>query len=233
MIEDNLHLAEGMRLNLEAEGYKIVHLAHGGDVLDEIRRGLYDLALMDIMLPGIDGLTLCKKIRVEGITTPILFVTARDQQDDKIEGLLAGGDDYITKPFEIKELLVRIQAIFRRVAWLAAEDTGKTYSFDNRSIDFQSLEATTPNGKFSLTRKECMILKYLIERSGEAVSRDQLLDAVWGYDIYPTNRTVDNFIVRLRKIFEENPTKPVYIKTVRGIGYRFMQSPTEPVPRLS
>jgi len=222
LVEDDINLADGLTMNLEAEGYQVVTVSDGGQVLDVFRDGMFDLILMDIMLPGVDGLTLCKRIRQEGHTLPILFITAKDSTDEKIEGLLAGGDDYITKPFEVSELLARVQGIFRRQAWLGSETGGtERYEFDGRWIDYQTFEAEGPGGKFALSRKECMVARYLIEREGQVVSRDQLLDAVWGYHIYPTTRTVDNFILKLRKIFENDPKSPVFFKTIRGVGYSF------------
>jgi two-component system alkaline phosphatase synthesis response regulator PhoP len=222
LVEDDPHLADGLMMNLEAEGYEVVHISHGRQALDEFQRGNFDLVLLDIMLPGMDGLTICKNIRTGGSTIPILFITARDQTEQKVEGLLAGGDDYITKPFDVGELLARIQGIFRRQAWLASsEAVTDSFEFDGRSINFKTYEAKGPGGTFNLTRKECMVMKYLVERTDEVVSRDQLLDAVWGYHIYPTNRTIDNFILKLRKVFEDDPGEPKYIETVRGAGYRF------------
>lgn len=222
LVEDDPHLADGLMINLEAEGYQVVHVDNGSQVIAEFHRGNFDLVLMDIMLPGVDGLTLCKEIRTSGSVIPVLFITARDQTDQKVEGLLAGGDDYITKPFEISELMARIQGIFRRQAWLATGDNIlESYEFEGRYINFKTFEANGPGGEFVLTRKECMVMKYLIERIGEVVSRDQLLDAVWGYHTYPTNRTIDNFILKLRKIFEDDPKNAQFIETIRGVGYRF------------
>ncbi|MEW6410863.1 MAG: response regulator transcription factor [Candidatus Zixiibacteriota bacterium] len=222
LVEDDPNLADGLLMNLEADGYEVVHIEHGRQALDEFQRGNYDLVLLDIMLPGMDGLTICKNIRDSGSTVPILFITARDQTEQKVEGLLAGGDDYITKPFDVGELMARIQGIFRRQAWLASgESAPDRFEFDGRSIDFKIYEAKGPSGSYDLTRKECMVMKYLVERTNEVVSRDQLLDAVWGYHIYPTNRTIDNFILKLRKVFEDDPGDPKYIETVRGVGYRF------------
>ncbi len=224
LVEDDPNLAEGLGMNLEAEGYQVVTVGDGAQVLDAFHKGMFDLILMDIMLPGVDGLSLTKTIRKEGHTLPILFITAKGRTEEKIEGLVAGGDDYITKPFDMSELLARIQGIFRRQAWLASDDAeASSYEWEGRRIDFKSFMAEGPGGKFELTRKECMVAKYLIERAGEVVSRDQLLDAVWGYHIYPTNRTIDNFILKLRKIFEEDPKNPRYFKTIRGVGYSFQK----------
>lgn len=222
LVEDDPNIADGLLMNLEAEGYQVVHVDHGGEALKTFERGNFDLVLMDIMLPGIDGLSLTKRLRRDGATIPILFITARDQTDEKVEGLLAGGDDYITKPFNMVELMARIQGIFRRQAWLAdSEEVTDKYEFDGRSINFKTFVAKGPGGEHELSRKECMVMKYLVERVGQVVQRDQLLDAVWGYHIYPTNRTVDNFILKLRKIFEDDPKNPSYIETIRGAGYRF------------
>ncbi|MBD3404151.1 response regulator [candidate division GN15 bacterium] len=222
LVEDDVNLAQGLILNLESEGYQVVHVDNGQEVLPVFRDGIFDLILLDIMLPGTDGLAVCRQIRNEGATLPILFLTARDQTDQKVEGLIAGGDDYITKPFDMAELLARIQGIFRRQAWLLAPGSaGETFEWDGRRLDYKTFEAEGPGGKVRLTHKECMVAKYLIEREGEVVSRDQLLDAVWGYHAYPTNRTVDNFILKLRKTFEDDPASPVYFETIRGVGYRF------------
>lgn len=222
LVEDDPNLAEGLLLNLEAEGFEMLHVDHGGRVMEEFTRGEFDLILMDIMLPGVDGLTLTRKIRETGSTVPILFITARDSVDQKVEGLVAGGDDYITKPFSTAELVARIQGIFRRQAWLQTDrPADREFRFDGRRIDFKTYHAEGPGGTFELSRKECMVMKYLVERKGEVVSRDQLLDAVWGYHVYPTSRTIDNFVMKLRKIFEDDPANPKYFETIRGVGYRF------------
>jgi len=222
LVEDDRNLADGMLMNLESEGFEIVHISDGSSVIDEARNNEFDLILLDIMLPGTDGLTICKRLRSEGFTVPILFVTARDQTNEKIAGLLAGGDDYITKPFAMEELVARIKGVFRREAWLAVKGMeGNSYEFDGRSVDFDTFKAVGPGGSQKLTRKECQIVKYLIDRCGEVVTRDQLLDAVWGYHAFPTTRTIDNFILRIRKIFENDPSKPIYFETIHGVGYRF------------
>ncbi len=228
LVEDDPNVADGLLINLEAEGYQVVHVDDGSQVMSEFEKGDFDLVLMDIMLPGEDGLSLCKKIRKSGSVVPVLFITARDQTDQKVEGLLAGGDDYITKPFDVNELMARIQGIFRRQAWLASGDKVlESFEFNGRYINFKTYEAKGPGGEFILTRKECMVMKYLIERTGEVVSRDQLLDAVWGYHTYPTSRTIDNFILKLRKIFEDDPKNNEYIETIRGVGYRFLSKKTD------
>lgn len=222
LVEDDTNLADGLVIALEGEGYEVVHVADGKSALEEAPKGNYNLVLLDVMLPGLDGISICRQLRNDGFTLPILFISARDQSDERIEGLVAGGDDYITKPFEMQELKARIQGIFRRQAWLAkGDEKGDEFAFDGRKINFKTYTASGPGGEVELTRRECMVMKYLVEREGEVVSRDQLLDAVWGYHSYPTNRTIDNFILKLRKIFEENPKDPNYIETIRGVGYRF------------
>ncbi len=223
LVEDDNNLADGLVMNLEAEGYQVVHVDHGRQALNVYGDGNIDLVLLDIMLPGMDGLSICRQLRQQGETVPVLFLTARDQADERVEGLVAGGDDYITKPFDLQELLARIQGIFRRQAWLAEgeKQVAEEYRFDGRTINFKTFIAEGPGGKFDLSRRECMVAKYLIERPGQVVSRDQLLDAVWGYRAFPTNRTIDNFVLKLRKIFEEDQKNPVYFHTIRGVGYRF------------
>ncbi|MEW5797171.1 MAG: response regulator transcription factor [Candidatus Zixiibacteriota bacterium] len=228
LVEDDSSLADGLAMNLEAEGYQVVQVADGSHALNAFADGNIDLVLLDIMLPGMDGLTICRRLREMGETVPIMFLTARGQAEERAEGIIAGGDDYITKPFELKELLARVASVFRRQAWLVEGDkqTSSEFQFDGRRINFRTFEAEGPGGKFALTRRECMVAKYLIERPGQVVSRDQLLDAVWGYRAFPTNRTIDNFVLKLRKIFEADQKEPVYFETIRGVGYRFLGSKT-------
>ncbi len=222
VVEDDAAVADGLVMNLDAEGYETVHVDHGRDAVPAFEAGEFDLVLLDIMLPEVDGLTICRQIRESGARTPVVFLTAKGTTEERIEGLVAGGDDYLPKPFSIHELLARIQGIFRRQSWLSDDnDLGVAFRFDGREIDFRQFKASGPHGTVTLTRRECMVAKYLMERPGEVVSRDELLDAVWGYNTYPTTRTVDNFILKLRKIFEDDPAEPTYFETIRGVGYRF------------
>ncbi|MFH1700143.1 MAG: response regulator transcription factor [Candidatus Zixiibacteriota bacterium] len=222
IVEDEAHISDGIQMNMEAQGYEAVIAADGHAALEVWRRGAFDLIILDIMLPGIDGLTVCRTIRKEGDRIPILFLTARDQTDDRVEGIIAGGDDYLTKPFSLKELLVRVSAIFRRQAWFSDKAISKNrFSFGEFWIDFKSFHARGVDGERELSQKECMIMKLLTEHADEVVTRDMILDAVWGYDIYPSNRTVDNFIVKLRKIFESDTAHPKYLHTIWGTGYKF------------
>ncbi|MBU1318262.1 MAG: response regulator transcription factor [candidate division Zixibacteria bacterium] len=225
VVEDEEHIADGLRITLEAEGYETVVAADGNAALELWRNGAFDLIILDVMLPGTDGLEICKTIRGSGDRIPILFLTARDREDDRIAGLLAGADDYLTKPFNLKELLLRVAAMFRRQVWYGTSTLdSERYSFADFWIDFKSYRAKGVSGEEELSQKECMIMKFLVEHAEEVVTRDMILDAVWGYNLYPSSRTVDNFIVRLRKLFEENPSHPRYLHTVRGAGYRFTPS---------
>jgi DNA-binding response OmpR family regulator len=223
IVEDEEHIAEGLQLNLEMEGYKTIIAADGNAALDVYRSTTVDLILLDVMLPGISGFDVCRQIRREAGRVPILFLTARTQEEERLLGLEAGGDDYISKPFSLKELLLRIKAIFRRQAWFATQGAiPDEFRFGNSSIDFRTFTGQGPRGPVTLTRKECMLMKFLAEHANEVVSRDMLLDGVWGYDAYPTTRTIDNFVLRLRKLFEDDPAKPKIFETVFGAGYRFV-----------
>jgi two-component system alkaline phosphatase synthesis response regulator PhoP len=226
IVEDESHIALGIKDNLELEGYEAEIAPTGPDALDRYRGSSFDLIILDVMLPGMDGLSVCDRIRKEGGRLPILFLTARDRDLDRIKGLEAGGDDYLTKPFNLKELLLRIQAMFRRQAWYKSGELAKgELDFGDSHVDFRTYEATGPHGKFTLTQKEVMLLKLLAENESQVITRDRILDAVWGYDVYPTTRTVDNFILRLRKYFEPDPRHPVHIHTLRGAGYKFTREP--------
>lgn len=219
IVEDEPNLADGLEMNLTTEGYEVAVAENGNAALELIERMNFDLALVDVMMPGMDGFSLCKKIRKTS-HLPIIFLTARSQDEDKIKGLALGGDDYLTKPFNLGELLQRITSIFRRMSWESASETGrKILVFADSELNLETLKATGPGGETFLSHREAMALKYLYERRGQSVSRDMLLDGVWGYRAYPSTRTVDNFILRLRKIFEPDPANPTVIKSIRGVGY--------------
>lgn len=221
IVEDEPHVAEGLEMNLSAEGFEALVAGDTREARELIERIEFDMLLLDIMLPGEDGVTFCRDVR-KSSHVPIIFLTARDRDTHKVEGLSIGADDYITKPFNFDELLQRMNAIFRRISWQSAgKRSGSTISFDECKLDLRTLEATGPGGSTRLSHKEAMVLKYLYERRGQVVSRDMLLDGVWGYGAYPSTRTVDNFILRLRKIFEIDPSKPRWIKSVHGVGYSF------------
>jgi len=222
VVEDEEHIAEGLALNLEAEGYDVIVAGDGHAALDYWRDGQVDLIILDIMLPGKNGLDVCRTIRQEAGRVPILFLTARGRDEDRVAGLLAGGDDYLSKPFNLQELLLRVAAVFRRQVWYGT-DSLKTerFQFGDSWVDFKAFRARGTAGEIDLSQKECMIMKFLAEHAGEVVTRDMILDAVWGYDVYPSSRTIDNFVVRLRKVFEPEPSSPRYIHTMHGAGYRF------------
>jgi two-component system alkaline phosphatase synthesis response regulator PhoP len=223
VVEDEAHLADGIRENLEFEGYRVSVAGDGPGGLDRLRGGGIDLVVLDVMLPGLDGFMVCEMAREEGIDTPILFLTARGAADDRVRGLEAGGDDYLTKPFQLKELLLRVAAILRRRNWYGAlPQAGAVLRFAGGEVDFRTYHGRSWDGQeHLLTQKEAMILKALAERAGEVVGREEILERVWGYDVFPSTRTIDNFIVRLRRRFERDPDHPVHLHTVRGVGYRF------------
>jgi two-component system alkaline phosphatase synthesis response regulator PhoP len=221
VVEDEVHLAEVIQDNLEMEGWAVQVAGDGLVALDLIREAKPDLVLLDVMLPGMDGFTVCEKLREEGNNVPILFLTARSGQDDRVRGLELGGDDYLGKPFELKELMLRVRAILRRTEWFRGPSTaGEVLVLGDAQVDFKTYTARVGERSFQLSAKETMILRCLAERPGEVISRSEILDRVWGYDAFPTSRTVDNFIVRLRRMLEPEPRAPRYIHTVRGSGYR-------------
>ena len=227
VVEDDLHLAEGMAENMRAEGYA-ADAAHDGRAgLTQALAKDYDLLILDVMLPQMDGFSVCRELRQAGKNTPVLFLTARGDPQDRVRGLEAGGDDYLTKPFHLDEFLLRVKAILRRWDWykqsVAKPASDGVLSFAGNEVNFRTFRAKSWDGSFhDLTEKEAMILKVLSEQPGEVVTRDDLLEKVWGYEVFPSTRTVDNFILRLRKIFERTPHEPHHFLTVRGVGYRFL-----------
>jgi two-component system alkaline phosphatase synthesis response regulator PhoP len=228
VVEDEQHIAEAVVLNLELAGYEVGHAPDGGTGYAMAAQGGPDLVILDVMLPEMDGLSVCERLRREGHRMPILFLTAKDRDEDKVRGLEAGGDDYVTKPFSIDELLARIRGMFRRQEWYARPVRGQDrYRFDDAEIDFRGYEATVRGEARKLTEKELMLMKLLVERAGEVVHRRTILDQVWGYEADTSSRSVDNLIVRLRKIFEKDPAHPRHIHTIYGAGYRFTPGTTE------
>jgi len=226
VVEDDPHLAAGVMENLRAEGYQVSTAADGALALGWLGAHACELVVLDVMLPGMDGFSVCRALREQGNTTPVLFLTARGDPADRVHGLEAGGDDYLAKPFHLQEFLLRVRAILRRWDWYrSASATAATavLRFGGNEVDFRALRARAWNGEAQeLTEKEAMILKVLAERAGEIVSREDLLERVWGYDVFPSTRTVDNFILRLRKRFEQDPANPRHFLTVWGVGYRFL-----------
>jgi two-component system alkaline phosphatase synthesis response regulator PhoP len=226
VVEDDANLAAGVLENLRAEGYEVSLAADGEQALTWLGVNGCALVILDVMLPGADGLTVCRTLRERGNTTPVLFLTARGDPADRVRGLEAGGDDYLAKPFHLQEFLLRVRAILRRWDWYrgasATADTA-VLTFGGNEVDFRVFRARAWTGEAQeLTEKEAMILKVLAEHAGEIVSREDLLERVWGYDVFPSTRTVDNFILRLRKRFEKDPANPRHFLTVWGVGYRFL-----------
>src|SRR5579862_8805573 len=206
VVEDNAHRAAGVMENLRAEGYEVSVAGDGEQALEWLAQQPCALILLDVMLPGIDGFGVCRTLREQGNNTPVLFLTARGDPPDRVRGLESGGDDYLAKPFHLQELLLRVRAIIRRRDWYhSVSDTAATavLAFGGNEVDFRAFRARSWNGESQeLTEKEAMILKVLAEHGGDIVSREDLLEKVWGYDVFPSTRTVDNFILRLRKRFE-------------------------------
>lgn len=226
VVEDESRIAKFVCDNLEAEGYRSALATDGLTALKAIRAGGVDLILLDVMLPEIDGFDICKLIRKEGVVTPILFVTARDLPPDRIKGLMNGGDDYLVKPFRLDELLARIHALLRRSQWDTSK-VGGEIAIGSGWVNLETSAAGQANGEeATLSKKELGILTLLIEANGGIVTRNAILNSVWGNEAEPTPRTVDNFIVQLRKRFELTPAKPKYLLTVRGTGYRLKTSHT-------
>ncbi len=222
LVEDEESIATLVKMNLELEEYEVVWTKDGKEAVDLFKKERFDLILLDIMLPGLNGIEVCEQIRLQNPSIPILMLSAKGEPKDRIIGLKTGADDYLPKPFILEELLLRIEKLLQR----SHEDIKgelEFYEFGNNSINFNTYEAKGPRNQFKLTKKEVLLLRLLIERKNKVVSRKEILQAVWGYDVIPTTRTIDNFILMLRKNFEEDPTKPVFFISVRGVGYKFTE----------
>ena len=220
VVDDEAHLASGIRENLLAEGYMAETAHNGADGLRAAAAGSYDLIVLDVAMPEMDGVEMCRALRREGVQTPVLFLTVRSAPEDRVDGLEAGGDDYLVKPFHLQELLLRIAAILRRTRW--HDETTATLRFGGNEIDFRTYRAHAWDGsEHALTHREAMILKLLADRADNVVGREDILEQVWGYEVYPSTRTIDNLIVRLRRRFERIPETPAHLHTIRGVGYRF------------
>jgi DNA-binding response OmpR family regulator len=244
VVEDETHLAEGLRFNLEAEGHSVELAGDGEAALERLRQSKekFDALVLDVMLPGIDGFSVASSLRKAKNYVPILMLTARGRPEDVLAGFAAGADDYLPKPFELPIFLARLQGLLRRSAWLAdashpradAPVTGKTdgstdfptddevFSVNGKTIDFGALELRTKDTTIQLTLMEAKLLRHLIRNSGRTVSRKSILEDVWGLREDTDTRAIDNFIVRLRRYLEQDPSKPEHLLTVRGVGYRFV-----------
>lgn len=223
IVEDEEHLHETLKLNLEMEGYEVSSAFDGSEALRAIQNEYFDLIIMDIMLPEIDGISVTESIRIKSIDSPILILSAKNTSADKVLGLRKGADDYLTKPFNLEELLLRVEKLISKNKRMQVQEKiGDTYSFGNNKIDFKAQEAVSyKDEKVQLSKKEAMLLKLLIENKGDVVTREKILQVVWGYNVYPATRTIDNFILSFRKYFEEDSRNPKYFHSVRGVGYKY------------
>ena len=227
IVEDERHLAEGLRFNLEADGYTVEIIADGESALDRLftKPDRFDAVVLDVMLPGKDGFEVAAELRRAGQFVPILMLTARGRPEDVLRGFEAGADDYLPKPFELAILLARLRGLLRRRAWLELEGSrrsqaGEQFSFSGKTIDFDMLELRTGGRVVRLTQMEAEVLRYLVSHADKTVSRQALLSDVWGLREDTDTRAIDNFIARLRKYLEQEPSEPRHLQTVRGIGYR-------------
>jgi len=228
VVEDEEHLAEGVRFNLEAEGHDVTIEANGRNAVDLLTQGEveFELLLLDLMLPGLSGFEVARRVRAAGNLLPILILTAKDDAQDLVRGLEEGADDYLTKPFRLDELLARVRGMLRRQRWdgvYTARDPQRKVTIGDSTVHLDRFELDTPRGSVALTTREMGLLRALIDRDGEVVSRGELLEAVWGLRPDTNTRVVDSFIVRLRRYLEPDSSQPTHIVSVRGAGYRLLR----------
>jgi two-component system alkaline phosphatase synthesis response regulator PhoP len=226
LVEDEENLQEALKLNLELEDYEVTCVLDGVEALKAVQQEHFDLMILDVMLPELDGISVCESIRLQNNDIPILILSAKNSSADRVLGLKKGADDYLTKPFNLEELLLRVNKLIQKSQHLAIrKPLEQVYRFGKNHVNFKALECTTKDGeKIELTKKEIMLLKLLIENKNEVVTREKILQAVWGYNVYPTTRTIDNFILNFRKYFEEDSRNPKYFHSVRGVGYKYTES---------
>ena len=224
IVEDEAHLADGLRFNLEADGHEVDVDGDGQQALERLLadRARYDAVVLDVMLPGKDGFSVVKQLRTEGHYVPVLMLTARSRPEDVLQGFEAGADDYLPKPFELQILLARLRGLLRRREWLAQEHEHESISFAGKKLDLEALELHVGDKKYQLTQMESDLLQYLVKNAGKAVSRKSILEDVWDLREDTDTRAIDNFIVRLRRYLEADPTKPKHLLTIRGVGYKFV-----------
>lgn len=223
LAEDEKSLRDGIKLNLELEGYEVEEAINGSEALLKIQNQRFNLVILDVMMPEMNGFEVCEKIRLTDNETPILFLTAKDTSKDKVKGLKLGADDYLTKPFNLEELLLRTRVLVKHSLKGTEQETQLSlYEFGGNKINFGTFEASNFESQlFNLTKKETALLKLLVDRKNQAVSRQQILKYVWGYDVFPSTRTIDNFILSFRKYFEKDAKRPEYFHSIRGVGYKF------------
>lgn len=223
LVEDEEHLHEALKLNLEMEGYEVDSAYDGGEALKLIQSAHYDLIILDIMLPSLDGFSITERMRLNNNQTPILILSAKNTSANRVQGLKLGADDYLTKPFNLEELLLRVAKLIQKQAQQAkATPQIDQYQFKGHLIDFNASEVLLASGqKITLTKRELLLLKLLIEQKNTVVTREKILQLVWGYQVFPNTRTIDNFILNFRKYFEMDPKHPKHFISMRGVGYKF------------
>lgn len=222
LIEDEASLRKVVKLNLEMENYEVLAVADGAAAVDRLETEHFDLVILDLMLPKLSGMDVLKTLRLHHDTLPVIITSAKDTSTDRINGLKTGADDYLTKPFDIEELLLRIEKLIKRQTPVADSPDADNYSFGDCTVNFRTYEVIKGNQTFELGQKEMLILKFLINNKNAVVSRQEILKSVWGYDVFPSTRTIDNFIASIRRQLEDNPRQPRYIKSVHGVGYKFV-----------
>ncbi len=223
LVEDEENLQEALKLNLELEGYEVSCASEGTEALKKISEEYFDLIVLDIMIPGIDGIGVAENVRLSNNDVPILMLSAKSSSAEKVMGLKKGADDYLTKPFNLEELLLRVKKLISKNKKLQEKETiDEYYQFGKNRVDFKAQSAVNFRGEtIELSKKEVMLLKLLLENRNDVVPREKILQSVWGYNVYPTTRTVDNFILSFRKYFEEDSRSPRYFHSIRGVGYKF------------
>lgn len=224
LVEDEESLQKAIQLNLELEGYEVISVSEGKKAIEQHSQKTFNLIILDVMLPQMSGFEICENIRKKDKKTPILFLTAKDSTADKVQGLKLGADDYLTKPFNLEEFLLRVQILIKRSNLPENKQNSALYSFGKNQINFNTFEIKTYNNKtIELSKREIELLKLLIERKGEVVSREDILDIVWGKEAFPSSRTIDNYILAFRKYFELNSKEPIHFHSIRGVGYKFIE----------
>ncbi|MDB4347434.1 response regulator transcription factor [Bacteroidia bacterium] len=221
LVEDEEHLNDLVKMNLEMDGFKVIPETNGVKAIQRFKEEKFDLVILDVMLPGADGIQVCETIRLVDNQVPIIFVSAKGTPEDRIKGLKKGGDDYLAKPFNLEELILKVNKSVNRQENNTAKQDLEEYAWGDNFVNFSSYKAIGNNGEFTLTKKEALLLKLLIENKDEVVSREKILQSVWGYTVYPSTRTIDNFILAFRKYFEKDSKNPVNFTSLRGVGYKF------------